>query len=387
MKKVCIVTATRSEYGLLKPLIRRIKNDSELKLQLVVTGMHLSPEFGFTYKEILADGFEIDEKVEILLSSDTPVGISKSMGLIMISFTEVFERLKPDIIVILGDRYEMLSVASVAMVANIPIAHIHGGEITEGAIDDAIRHSITKMSFLHFASTEIYRKRIIQLGEDPSRVFNVGALGIENINTLKLLNKNDLLKELNIHKNVEYVMVTYHPVTLESKESNKEIGIILECLLKFKKFQIIITKSNADAGGRLINKIIDEYAEKYKDRIKVFSSLGQLRYLSSLKYCKFVIGNSSSGIIEAPSFNIPTINIGNRQKGRIQAATVINCRLNKDDIYFAIEKALSDSFVDSLSNIENPYGDGNVSSQIIDIIKQYLKNTKNKFLGKSFYDL
>ncbi len=384
MKKICVVTGTRAEYGLLRPLIKRINEDNQLELQIIATGMHLSPEFGSTYKEIGNDGFNIDEKIEILLSSDTPVGISKSIGLGIIGFADVFERLKPDMIIILGDRYEVFAAASAAMVSRIPIAHLHGGETTEGAIDEAIRHSITKMSYLHFTSTEKYRQRVIQLGEDPERVFNVGAIGIESIKELKLLNKSELEKSISFKLDKKTALVTFHPVTLENNTSKKQFQELLNALDKFKDLKIIFTKANSDTNGRIINSMIDEYVYSNKNRTIAFTSMGQLRYLSAMKYIDLVIGNSSSGIIEAPYFNVPTINIGDRQKGRTQAQSIINCKPIKQDIYYSIIKALSEKFINSIKDASNPYGNGVVSKKILMRIKESL-NTGIE-LKKVFYD-
>lgn len=385
MKKICVITGTRAEYGLLKPLIRKIKENEELQLQLIITGMHLSPEFGLTYKEIEEDGFVIDEKVEMLLSSDTPVGISKSMGLVMIGFADVFERLKPDMIVVLGDRYEIFAAASAASVARIPIAHLHGGETTEGAFDEAFRHSITKMSYLHFTSTEEYRKRVIQLGESPDRVFNVGAIGIESIKELKLLGKKELEKSINFEFGKKTVLVTFHPVTLENSTSKDQFQDLINALDKFNNFKIIFTKANSDTDGRIINTMIDKYVENNKDKAIAFASMGQLKYLSAMKYVDLVIGNSSSGIIEVPSFKVPTINIGDRQKGRVQAETIINCEPLESEIHKAIELGLSSDFKNKIKKTVNPYGDGNVSQKILHAINQYLNS--NIELKKSFYDL
>ncbi|MBU3090463.1 UDP-N-acetylglucosamine 2-epimerase (hydrolyzing), partial [Clostridium gasigenes] len=325
VKKICIVTGTRAEYGLLRPLIDKVNEDNDLELQLIATGMHLSPEFGMTYTNIIDDGHKINEKIEILLSSDTSVGISKSMGLATISFAEAFERLKPDIIVVLGDRYEIFSVCSAAVTAKIPIAHLHGGETTEGAFDEVFRHCITKMSYLHFTSTEEYRKRVIQLGENPNRVFNVGAIGVENIVSLDLLEKREIEKSIGFTLDKPFGLVTFHPVTLENNTSEYQFRELLKALDEMDGMKFIITKANSDSDGRVINKMIDEYEKDNKDKIIAFTSMGYLRYLSAMKYCNSVIGNSSSGIIEAPSFNKPTINIGDRQKGRMQAESVINC--------------------------------------------------------------
>lgn len=385
MKKICVISGTRSEYGLLRPLITRIKEDKYLQLQLIATGMHLSSEFGLTYKEIEEEGFIIDEKIEILLSSDTAVGISKSMGLAMIGFADAFQRLKPDMVVVLGDRYEIFAASSAAMVSRIPIAHIHGGETTEGAIDEVIRHSITKMSYLHFTSTEQYRKRVIQLGENPSRVFNVGAIGIESIKNLKLLSKNELEKSIEFKLDKKTALITFHPVTLEDNTSKEQFQELLNSVDEFDDLRVIFTKSNSDTDGRIINQMIDNYVNVNKDKSIVFTSMGQLRYLSTMKYVDLVIGNSSSGIIEAPSFNLPTINIGDRQKGRIQTASIINCKPEKDEISKAIQLGLSDEFRNNIKKADNPYGEGNVTEKILHIIKDFVG--KNIDLKKRFYDL
>ncbi|MCL2355336.1 MAG: UDP-N-acetylglucosamine 2-epimerase [Oscillospiraceae bacterium] len=386
MKKICIVTGTRAEYGLLKPLIDRIKEGNELTLQLAVTGAHLSPEFGLTYQLIEKDGYHIDEKVEILLSSDTPIGITKSMGLALISFSEAFERLMPDFILILGDRYEILSASIAGMMANIPIIHLYGGETTEGAVDESIRHSITKQSYLHFTSTEEYRKRVIQLGEDPDRVFNVGAIGIKNIKKLPLMSKEELEKSIRFKLDTPFALCTFHPVTLENRTSKEQFLELLNALKIQINLKIIFTKANADADGRIINQLIDDYVTENPEQAIAFESMGQLRYLSAMKYCSFVVGNSSSGIIEAPSLRIPTINIGDRQKGRMQAESVINCKAKEDEILAAIEKASTIEFCESLEQVENPYGTGEVSSKIIRILKDYTNNNEIT-LKKKFYDL
>lgn len=386
MKKICVVSGTRAEYGLLKPLIRRINEDSELELQLVVTGMHLSPEFGLTYKEIINDGFKITEKVEILLSSDTPIGISKSMGLAMISFSEVFERIKPDMLIVLGDRYEIFAVSLVAMNARIPIAHLHGGETTEGAIDEAIRHSITKMSYLHFTSKDSYRNRVIQLGEDPSRVFNVGALVEESIKNLKFIKKDKLEEDLGISFDEKIALLTFHPTTLENNSSEEQFRNVLDALDEFEDLKIIFTKANSDANGRIINNMIDEYVLKNFKKCVAFTSLGQLRYLSAMKYCDVVIGNSSSGIIEAPILKKPTINIGDRQKGRIQEKSIVNCKPEKAEISDALQKVLSKEFINCLNISKNIDDEIYASQKIIVIIKEYMNNNKIN-MKKKFYDL
>jgi GDP/UDP-N,N'-diacetylbacillosamine 2-epimerase (hydrolysing) len=385
MKKIIsILTATRAEYGLLKPIIAKLNTVEEFDVRIVATGAHLSPEFGLTYQEIEEDGFTIDEKIEILLSSDTPSSISKSMGLAMISFAGYFEKLNPALLVVLGDRYETLAVATTAMNQRIPIAHIHGGEITEGAVDDAIRHAITKLSYLHFTSTDEYRNRVIQLGEHPNRVYNVGAIGIENILNEKLLSKEELENDLKISLLKPYAVVTFHPVTLENNRSEMQIESLLEVCKEYKNLDFIFTKANADAEGRIINQYIDKYA-KENNNIIAFTSLGMVRYLSSLKYCSMVIGNSSSGLLEAPSFGIPTINIGDRQKGRIQASSIINCDPTQIDIRQALKIALSEDFIEKAKNTINPYGNGKTSNKVVEVIKEHLLDRKID-LKKKFYD-
>lgn len=385
MKKVCVVTGTRADYGLLKPLMQRITSLKELQLQLIATGMHLSPEFGLTYQEINEDGYRIDEKIEILLSSDTPIGISKSMGLTLISFSEAYERLRPDLIIVLGDRYEIFAAVSAAWIAKIPVVHLHGGETTEGALDEAFRHSITKMSYLHFTSTEEYRRKVIQLGEHPDRVFNVGAMGIENIKILKLLSKEELEKEIGFKFGKRTILVTFHPVTLEGNTSREQFQNVLKAFDEIDNLKIIFTKTNSDTDGRIINKMIDEYMRKNKEKVVAFTSMGQIRYLSTMQYVDAVVGNSSSGIIEAPIFKVPTVNIGDRQKGRIQADTVINCKPIKNDIIVSLDKALSDDFKEKIRYAQNPYGDGKVSAKIISVITECL--SKNLDLKKEFYSI
>jgi len=384
MKKICILTATRAEFGLLKPIIVKLKDSPEFDVRVVATGAHLSPEFGLTYKDIEKDGINIDAKIEILLSADTPSAISKSMGLAMISFADYFEKLNPDMLVVLGDRYETLAVCCVAMNQRIPITHLYGGETTEGAIDESIRHAITKLSYLHFTSTEEYRHRVIQLGEQPNRVFCVGAIGIENILHEKLMSKYELEDSIDFRLDKPYALVTFHPVTLEDSNSTEQIRDLLNVLEKQKKMKFIFTKANADTDGRIINQLIDKYV-KENDNAVAFASLGINRYLSALKYCTMVIGNSSSGLIEAPSFGIPTINIGDRQKGRLQADSVISCEPIQMEIEKAILLAMTDEFKEKARNTINPYGDGNSSDKIIDTINEFL--LKNKVdLKKIFYN-
>lgn len=383
MRKICVVTGTRAEYGLLYWLLREIEADDDLRLQIVVTGMHLSPEFGLTYKEIEKE-FTIDKKIEMLLSSDTAIGISKSIGLAQISFSEAYDELKPDMIVILGDRYEIFSAVSAAMIARVPIAHIHGGETTEGAFDEAIRHSITKMSHLHFTATDEYRNRVIQLGEHPDRVFNVGGMGVENIKRLKLLNKEEFEESIKFKLNKKNILVTFHPVTLENSTAEEQFQELLNAIDKLEDTNIIFTKANSDTDGRVINSMIDEYVSKNKDKSICFTSLGQLRYLSALQHVNAVVGNSSSGLAEAPSFKIATINIGDRQKGRVKASSVVDCEPNRKSILEAFGRIYYDKFQQNLKNTINPYGNELASKKIVEIIK---KTDLTSILKKSFYDL
>jgi UDP-hydrolysing UDP-N-acetyl-D-glucosamine 2-epimerase len=382
-RKVCIFTGTRAEYGLLKPLMDEIKSDPDLELQIVASCMHLSPEFGLTYQEIEKDGFNIDEKVEMLLSSDTPSGIVKSMGLGMIGYTDALNRLKPDITVVLGDRFEALAFAIASFVNRIPIAHLYGGEATEGLIDEGIRHCITKLSYLHFTSTEEYRRRVIQLGEEPQRVFNVGALGIDNIKKMKLLTKNEIESKLGIKFKSKNLLITYHPVTLKKDESEKEFKALLNVLKEIEDTLFIFTKPNADTEGRKIIKLIEEFVKENNHKAISFTSLGQLNYLSIMQYVDAVVGNSSSGIIEAPSLKVPTINIGDRQKGRIRAKSIIDCKGTEEDIKRALVIIYDKNFRENLQNIDNPYGDGNSASKIKNILKVHKINS----IEKSFYNI
>ncbi|MGO4692875.1 UDP-N-acetylglucosamine 2-epimerase [Paenibacillus sp. 2TAB26] len=382
-RKICIITGTRAEYGLLCRIMREIQNDDELDLQLVVTGMHLSPEFGLTYKQIEEDGFEIDEKIEMLLSSDTPPGIAKSMGIAILGFADAFQRLQPDVLVLLGDRFEILSAAQTALVMRIPVAHISGGELTEGAIDESIRHSLTKMSHIHFTANEEYTKRVIQLGEQPNRVFNVGDLGVENIRKMSFLSKEEL-DEFYGYNLKKFFLVTFHPCTLEVETAEEQMANLLLALNDFPDYQIIFTKSNADSEGRRINQLIDDYTATNPDRVKSFFSLGQLRYLSTMKYSKLVIGNSSSGVTEAPALSRPTINIGSRQEGRLMASSIINCNPIKDDIIKSIQWALSTEFQRSLAHINLKYDGTTTSKNIINLLKNI---DLRDIIKKSFYDI
>ncbi len=383
MRKICVVTGTRAEYGLLYWLMKEIDADKDLDLQIVVTGMHLSSEFGNTYQQIERDGFTIDKKVDMLLSSDSEVNISKSMGLGMIGFADAFNELQPDLMVVLGDRFEIFSAVSAAMIAKIPLAHLHGGEATEGLIDEPIRHSITKMSHLHFTATNEYRNRVIQLGEQPDRVFNVGGLGIDNINKLKLLAKSDFEKAIDFELGEKNILVTFHPVTLENSTAKLQFQELLNSIDELKNTRIIFTKTNSDTDGRIINSMIDAYVAIHDNTI-AFVSMGQLNYLSALQFMNAVVGNSSSGLLEAPSFKIATIDIGERQKGRIKADSVISCSPTQESISSAFYKSYSEDFQNIVDNTKNPYGNGGASKIVVDIIKDF---DLNGILKKTFYDL
>ncbi|WP_237769494.1 UDP-N-acetylglucosamine 2-epimerase [Pelosinus fermentans] len=381
LRNLCVVTSTRADYGLLYWLLKDIQNDSDLELQLIVTGMHLSPEFGLTYKVIEQDGFHIDAKVEMLLSSDTPVGITKSIGLAVIGFAEALDRLKPDVMVVLGDRYEILAAAQAAMVARIPIAHIAGGDTTEGAIDEAIRHSITKMSHLHFVTNKHSAKRVQQLGENPQNVFCVGSPGIDYIKGIKLLTSEELALSLEFNFRPKNLLITFHPVTLEDRSSQEQFAELLTALNSLgDSIGLIFTKPNSDTDGRIIIKMIDEFVAS-RSNTKAYTSLGQLRYLSTIAQVDAVVGNSSSGLYEVPSFNKPTVNIGDRQKGRLQAESVIQCGNNAEEIHNAIQHALKVNLI----NVQNPYGDGNSSKRIVDRLKSC--SDYKSLLKKHFYEM
>lgn len=383
MRKICVITGTRAEFGLLRPLITLIAKDEELQLQLIATGMHLSPEFGYTLDEIITAGFVVDKKVECLLSSDSSVGISKSIALAISGFADALETLQPDLVVVLGDRTEILGAVIAAGMANIPIAHLHGGETTEGAYDEAIRHSITKFSHLHFTSTEAYRKRVIQLGEHPDTVFNVGAIGLDAIKKLKLLNREEFENSIGFKLKKRNILITYHPVTLEKEAPIETFENILTALNELTDTTLIFTHANSDKNGRIINKLIIEYVDAHKDKAVAFKSLGQLRYLSALQFVDFVIGNSSSGILEVPAFHIPTINIGDRQRGRICNESVINSNNSLEDIKKSITFALDKTFRKKIQQQELLYGNGTTAEKIIQIIKEH----NHISIKKSFYNI
>ena len=383
MRKICVVTSTRAEYGLLYWLLKEIEADSELKLQLIVTGMHLSPEFGLTYKEIEKE-FKIDKKIEILSSSHTSLDICAEMARVYEKFAPALAELKPDILVLLGDRYEIFGVAGVASIMQIPIAHIHGGETTQGAFDEAFRHSITKMSHIHFAATNEYANRIIQLGEEPSRVFNVGGPGIENIKKLNLLNKDEFEKSIDFRLAKKNILITFHPATLENSSAREQFNELLNALDELEETNFIFTKANSDTDGDVINKMIDEYVRQNPQKAAAFVSLGQLRYLSAIKFVDIVLGNSSSGLLEVPSFKKATINIGDRQKGRARASSVIDVMPVKEEILAAIKRAYSKEFEQTLKDTINPYDGGNPSKKMVKILKEI---KLDGILKKKFYDI
>ena len=381
-RKICVITGTRAEYGLLRWVMQGIKDDPELTLQVIATGMHLSPEFGLTYREIENDGFQIDRKVEMLTSSDTPVGIAKSMGLGLIGFADALNELQPDLIVVLGDRFEIFSAVAAARVARIPVAHLHGGEATEGLIDEAIRHSITKMSHLHFVAAEEYRQRVIQLGEQPERVFLVGGLGIDNIKRLKLLDRAELEASLDFKLGQKNLLITFHPVTLEMSTAAGQMAELLAALAELRDTQLIFTLPNADTDGRALIKMVEQFVAQHPNA-RAYTSLGQLRYLSCIAQVDGVVGNSSSGLAEVPSFKKGTINIGDRQRGRLQAASVIDCQPIQQSIAAALERLYSAEFQVSLSRAHNPYGAGGASEKIVATIKSI---AFDEVIKKHFHD-
>lgn len=368
-RRICIVTGTRAEYGLLRGLMQGINDDPALTLQVVATGMHLSPEFGWTYREIEQDGFQIDRKVELLLSSDTPAGIAKSMGLGMIGFAQTFEELRPDLLVALGDRFEMFAAVSAALVAKIPVAHVHGGEVTEGAYDDAFRHAMTKMSQLHFVAAEKYRQRVIQLGESPDRVFLVGGLGLDAIARVKLMDRPSLEASLGFKFGPRNLLITFHPATLEAGNAVDQMTELLAALDGLSDTQLIFTLPNADAGGRGIARLIETFVAEHPNA-RAYVSLGQQRYLSCVALVDGVVGNSSSGLLEVPAFGKGTVNIGDRQCGRLQPSSVINCLPDRLAIRAALSRLYSPDFQAGLTHIRNPYGASGASRKIIDVLKR-----------------
>lgn len=385
-RKICVVTGTRAEYGLLRSLMRLIADDDATTLQLVVTGMHLSPEFGMTSNSIEDDGFKINRRIEMLLSSDSPVGIAKSTGLGMIGFADAFSELQPDILVVLGDRFEILSAVASALFARIPVAHIHGGETTLGAFDEGIRHAITKMSHFHFTAADEYRKRVIQLGENPDRVFNVGGLGVDAILETPLLTGSELEERLGFALNDRTLLVTFHPVTLESSTAGQQFRELLSALRQLDNdFRFIFTLPNADTGGRELIRLVNEFVSENSDRSIARSSLGQPAYWSAIKHSAAVVGNSSSGLLEAPTLKTPTVNIGDRQAGRLMASSVINCRPTGIEILQAINLAASPGFRHQCTIATNPYGNGGASRKIFKTLMT--AELGHDLVKKHFYDL
>lgn len=384
VRKLCVVTGSRAEYGLLYWLLKEIQADPGLSLQLIVTGMHLSPQFGLTVTQIEADGFVPDARVEMLLSSDTPVGVAKSMGLGVIGFAEALDRLRPDILVVLGDRFEIFAAAQAAMVARIPIAHIHGGELTEGLIDEAIRHSLTKMSHLHFVATEVYRKRVVQLGESPQHVWNVGATGVDAIRRMRLLDRNELSEATGFDLTAPYFVVTYHPVTLADDQAGGGARALIAALEHFPNHKIVVTGANADTGNGAVSREIDAFSAAHPGRVFSRVSLGQRRYLSAISHADAVLGNSSSGLIEAPVLMVPTVNVGDRQRGRVRAATVIDVGDNEQAIAAGIATALTPEFRAACRGAECPFGDGHSAEKIAKVLAEW---PLERLLVKQFHDL
>jgi GDP/UDP-N,N'-diacetylbacillosamine 2-epimerase (hydrolysing) len=384
LRKICVVTGSRAEYGLLRWIMRHLQDDPSVQLQILATGMHLSPEYGNTWQAIAADEFTINRKVEMLLSSDTPLGMAKSTGIGMTGMADALNDLEPDLLLILGDRFEILAAAVSAALMRIPVAHIHGGEATEGAIDDSLRHAITKLSHLHFTSTDSYRKRVIQMGEQPDHVFCFGAPGIDSITSFKILSREELEKSIGFSLGERYLLVTFHPVTLGSAPSSYEMEELLAALSETPgDIRFLITLPNADTGGRALATQIREFTNSYPDRAIAFTSLGQLRYLSAMKHCLAVVGNSSSGIIEAPTLGVGIVNIGDRQKGRIQADSVINCAPERGKISHALARAITPEYQKTAAQATNPYGTAGASEKIAKVVATFPLTALTR---KSFHD-
>jgi GDP/UDP-N,N'-diacetylbacillosamine 2-epimerase (hydrolysing) len=382
-RKICVVTGARSDYALLRWVMEGILEAPELELQVVVTGMHLSPEFGLTYRAIERDGFTIDRRVEMLLSSDTSEGIAKSMGLGLIGFGTVLSELTPDLLLVLGDRFEILAAVAAALVARVPVAHLHGGEVTQGSFDDAIRHSITKMSHLHFVAAEAYRRRVIQLGEQPERVFLVGGLGIDNIHRLKLLERAELEEALGFRLGARNLLVTFHPATLEGESSATAMRELLAALDQLRNTNLIFTMPNSDTEGRVLTAMVREFVAAHPNA-RAYESLGELRYLSCMKHVDGVVGNSSSALIEAPCLRKGAVNVGDRQRGRLRAGSVIDCGADRDSIAAAIARLYSPEFQASLGAVSNPYGSGHAAQKVVQILREY---SLKGLLKKVFYDI
>jgi GDP/UDP-N,N'-diacetylbacillosamine 2-epimerase (hydrolysing) len=381
-KRICVVTGSRAEYGLLSRLMKRIQESTALELQIIATGMHLSPEYGLTLRDIETDGFTIDRKVDMLLSSSTVVGVSKSIGLGVIGFADALAELQPDLLLVLGDRYEIFAAASAAMIAQIPIAHLHGGERTEGAFDESIRHSITKMSHLHFVAAREYQRRVIQLGEQPERVFCVGGLGVDSVKSFQLLSRTELEKAIDFKLGLRNLLVTFHPITLDREDSKLQMTELLAALSELENTRLVFTMPNSDPEGLSLSGQIEEFCE-CRDHAKAYISLGHLRYLSCIKHFDGVIGNSSSGLLEVPTFKKGTVNIGDRQRGRLRAASVIDCAPDRASISSALGQLYSKEFEERLRNTESPYGEGGACDAIVEILEQ---SSLDDLLKKCFYD-
>lgn len=386
MRKICFITGTRAEYGLLSRLMKMVQDDADTQLQIIATNMHLSPKYGNTYQEIEKDGFTIDRKIPIIDDNDKDSAVTtvKSMAKALAGFADAYDELKPDMVVVLGDRYEILAAATAALIERIPIAHLYGGEITEGAYDDAIRHSVTKMSHLHFTSCEEYRHRVIQLGEQPDHVFNVGSIGVENIKMLPLISKDEIEKEIGFAIDDHTILVTYHPVTLGNRTVKEDIDDFIAALDEKKDLRIIFTMPNSDTGGQAIVEAINAFVDKNHQRAKAFKSLGVLRYLSVMQQVTAVVGNSSSGLVEVPSFRIPTLNIGDRQKGRMAADSVYNCKTDKQSVLKGLDIVLSEKFRQKAAAIHNPYDKEGTAQAIFNVIRTYPLDSLNQ---KHFYDI
>jgi GDP/UDP-N,N'-diacetylbacillosamine 2-epimerase (hydrolysing) len=382
-RKICVVTGARAEYGQLRWVMEGIRQAPGLELQIIATGMHLSPEFGLTYRDIEQDGFRIDRKLEMLLSSDTPAGLAKSIGVGLIGSGDALEQLRPDVLLVLGDRFELLSVVVAALVARIPVAHLHGGESTGGAFDESIRHSITKMSHLHFVAAEEYRRRVIQMGEDPARVFLVGGPGIDAIKKTTLLDRTALESSLGFKLGKKNLLITFHPVTLEHATSAGQMSELLAAVEPLDDTHLIFTMPNADTDGRVLFGMVERFVAGHPNA-RAFTSLGQLRYLSCMQHVDGVVGNSSSGLSEVPSFGKGTINIGDRQRGRLKAESVIDCIPDRQSIAAALRRLYSPAFQATLEAVRNPYGDGGASERIVQVLRDY---PLESILKKSFHDL
>jgi GDP/UDP-N,N'-diacetylbacillosamine 2-epimerase (hydrolysing) len=382
-RRICVLTGTRAEYGLLRWVMEGVRREPELELQTVVTGMHLSPDYGLTYREIEADGFRIDRKLDMLLAADTPAAITKSMGLGLIGSADWLQELRPDVLVVLGDRFEIFSAVAAALIARVPVAHLHGGELTEGAFDDALRHSITKMSHLHFVAAQEYRRRVIQLGEQPDRVFCVGGLGVDSITKLKLLEREELENALGFELGARSLLITFHPATLEGDVSSRQMTELLAALHDLTDTQLVFTMPNADTHSRVLRDLIGEFVTRHPNA-RAYESLGSLRYLSCVRQVDAVVGNSSSGLTEVPTFRKATINIGERQRGRLRAASVIDCEPDRVSIADALQRLYLPTFRASLDGVRNPYGDGGASERIV---QQLAQQPLTSIIKKTFYDI